>query len=291
MSTLRDWKPVYSGKVRELYIPIEASSVSDAQRLLIIATDRVSAFDYVLEPEIPGKGSLLTQLSHWWFDQLEDVPNHLVGETPPKEVLNNAMVVTPLVMFPIECVVRGYIAGSGWTEYRQTGAISQVPLPPGLSEGDHLPEPIFTPATKAALGDHDENISFAEMSSQLGSEVAEALRALTLSIYTRARDIAADRGLILADTKLEFGRHPVTGEITLGDEVLTSDSSRYWDKETYSAGGINRLDSFDKQLIRNWLSENWDGTGRPPALPPELVQHTLNRYQELITRLTGLEAN
>jgi len=287
MNALAGWKPVYSGKVRELYIPSEASSVADAAQLLIVATDRVSAFDHILEPEIPGKGKILTQLSHWWFAQLEDVPNHLTGLTPPEEVEGRAMVVAPLRMLPVECVVRGYIAGSGWREYQESGSISGVALPPGLQEGDPLPEPIFTPATKAALGDHDENISFDQMASLIGADHAEALRSLSLDIYQRARSIALARGIVLADTKLEFGLHPQTGEITLGDEVLTSDSSRYWDGVVYSAGGIDRLDSFDKQLIRNWLSTNWDGSGAPPALPAELVSHTLRRYQELYTRLTG----
>jgi phosphoribosylaminoimidazole-succinocarboxamide synthase len=287
MSALTGWKPVYSGKVRELYIPSEASSVGDAAQLLIVATDRVSAFDHILEPEIPGKGKILTQLSHWWFAQLGDVPNHLTGLTPPKEVKDRAMVVAPLAMFPVECVVRGYIAGSGWKEYQTTGSISGVVLPEGLREGDLLPSPIFTPATKAAVGDHDENISFEQMVALVGEDHAQALRDLSLDIYERARSIAGDRGIVLADTKLEFGLHPETGQVTLGDEVLTSDSSRYWDGVVYSAGGIERLDSFDKQLIRNWLSDNWDGSGTPPTLPAELVSHTLSRYQELYTRLTG----
>jgi phosphoribosylaminoimidazole-succinocarboxamide synthase len=287
MNTIKNWKPVYSGKVRELYIPREASVLAEADRLLIVATDRVSAFDHILEPTIPGKGKILTHLSHWWFDQLSDVPNHLTGETPPTEVLDTAMVVTPLVMFPVECVVRGYLAGSGWKEYQETGAISGVGLPQGLSEGDPLPEPIFTPATKAPVGDHDVNISLQGAIDLVGSETAHALQELSLSIYQRAHAIAAQRGIILADTKFEFGRHPTTGAITLGDEVLTSDSSRYWDGGKYSSGGIDRLDSFDKQLIRNWLANNWDGQGAPPTLPPELVAHTMQRYQELVTRITG----
>jgi len=286
-TTLSDWKPVYSGKVRELYIPSEASSVADAKNLLIVATDRVSAFDHILEPEIPGKGKVLTQLSHWWFAQLEDIPNHLTGLAPPVEVRDRAMVVAPLAMFPVECVVRGYIAGSGWKEYVATGSISGVRLPAGLSEGDPLPEPIFTPATKAAIGDHDENISFEEMSAIVGADTAHALRDMSVAIYQRASAIALAQGIVLADTKLEFGKHPDTGDITLGDEVLTSDSSRYWDGITYSAGGIDRLDSFDKQLIRNWLSDNWDGNGTPPVLPQHLVAHTMRRYTELFTRLTG----
>lgn len=286
MSTLEDWTPVYSGKVRELYIPKTASNVSEATKLLIVATNRVSAFDHILTPEIPGKGQILTALSTWWFSQL-DIPHHLMEEEPPREVIDQAMVVSPLTMFPVECVVRGYLAGSGWKEYQRSSSVCGIELPAGLVEGDELPEPLFTPATKAALGDHDENISFEHMVDLLGDEHALALRSLSLDIYTRARDIARERGVVLADTKFEFGVHPTTGAITLGDEVLTSDSSRYWDGELYSAGGINRLDSFDKQLIRNWLSENWDGEGEPPSLPPDLVTHTMNRYRELFQRLTG----
>ena len=287
MTELTGWTPVYSGKVRELYIPQTASTVSDADKLLIVATNRVSAFDHILTPEIPGKGAILTSLTRWWFTQLSDVPNHLTGEVPPEEVADRAMVVEPLEMFPVECVVRGYLAGSGWKEYQATSRVCGVELPPGLSEGDELPEPLFTPATKAAVGDHDENISFDQMAKLVGSEDAASLRDLSLSLYSRARDIALTRGVILADTKFEFGRHRTTGAITLGDEVLTSDSSRYWDGELYSEGGMNRLDSFDKQLIRNWLQENWNQKGSPPALPAHLVGHTMDRYRELFQRLTG----
>jgi phosphoribosylaminoimidazole-succinocarboxamide synthase len=290
MTELSQWTPVYSGKVRELYIPIQASSIDDADSLLIVATDRVSAFDHILSPEIPGKGAILTKLSHWWFEQLADVPNHLTDKEPPKEVADRAMVVSPLTMLPVECVVRGYLAGSGWKEYQQSGSICHISLPEGLAEGDRLPEPIFTPATKAAIGDHDENISFDHMAAIVGAQTAEDLRALSLDIYRRAHDIARERGVILADTKLEFGTHPDTGDITLGDEVLTSDSSRYWDGVLYSKGGIDRLDSFDKQLIRNWLSRNWDGEAEPPVLPQDLVDHTMNRYRELYERLTGQPA-
>ncbi|MFM1952977.1 MAG: hypothetical protein RL187_186, partial [Actinomycetota bacterium] len=222
MSTLEDWTPVYSGKVRELYIPKTASNVSDATKLLIVATNRVSAFDHILTPEIPGKGQILTALSTWWFSQL-DIPNHLLEEKPPLELKDQAMVVSPLTMFPVECVVRGYLAGSGWKEYQTSSSVCGIKLPSGLAEGDELPEPLFTPATKAALGDHDENISFEQMVDLLGEKDALALRSLSLDIYTHARDIARERGVILADTKFEFGVHPVTGAITLGDEVLTSD--------------------------------------------------------------------
>jgi phosphoribosylaminoimidazole-succinocarboxamide synthase len=284
---MKNWKPVYSGKVRELYIPESASSIADADRLLLVASDRVSAFDHILDPEIPGKGAVLTALSRWWFDHLDGVAHHQTAERPPSEVANRAIVALPLEMFPVECVVRGYLAGSGWKEYQAAGTVGGIPLPPGLSEGDALPEVLFTPATKAELGDHDENISFDQMADIVSREVAEQLRDLSVMIYSQARAIAEQQGLILADTKFEFGRHPTTGAIMLGDEVLTSDSSRYWDADIYAKGGMNRLDSFDKQLVRNWLVENWSGDGVPPTLPAELVALTQARYAELFERLTG----
>lgn len=287
MTVSNDWKPVYSGKVRELYIPQSASSIQDAERLLIVATDRVSAFDHILSPDIPGKGAILSSLTRWWFRQLENIPHHLLPEEPPTQWADRAMVVKPLDMFPVECVVRGYLAGSSWREYQASSSVCGIALPRGLSEGDELPDPIFTPASKAAVGDHDENISFEQMVDLLGSHDAAALRDMSLSLYSRARDIARERGLILADTKLEFGRDRITGQITLGDEVLTSDSSRYWDEKIYSSGGIERLESFDKQLVRNWLLKNWDHKGAPPTLPEELVTHTMERYRELFQRLTG----
>ncbi len=289
MTTLADWTPLYSGKVRELYIPVSASSSSDADRLLMVASDRISAFDHILEPEIPGKGEILTALSSWWFAQLSDVPNHLTGDAPPAELRSRSMVVTPLRMFPVECVVRGYLAGSGWREYVHSQSVGGHRLPSGLREGDPLPDILFTPATKAALGDHDENITYDQMVGIVGEDAAHRLKELSLSIYRRASEIARKRGVILADTKFEFGVHPVTGEITVGDEVLTSDSSRYWDGELYAEGGIHRLDSFDKQLVRNWLSAHWSGEGAPPRLPDELVAHTKARYLELYSRLTGQE--
>lgn len=287
MTVLHEWKPVYSGKVRELYIPQSASSIQDAEKLLIVATDRVSAFDHILSPDIPGKGAILSSLTRWWFRQLENIPHHVLPEDPPTQWADRAMVVKPLDMFPVECVVRGYLAGSSWKEYQASSSVCGIALPPGLSEGDELPDPIFTPATKAAVGDHDENISFEQMTDLLGSHDAAALRDMSISVYSRARDIARERGLILADTKLEFGRDRITGQITLGDEVLTSDSSRYWDEKIYSSGGIDRLESFDKQLVRNWLLNNWDQKSAPPTLPEELVTHTMERYRELFQRLTG----
>lgn len=284
------WRHTYAGKVRDLYL-----SSAEPGRALVVASDRVSAFDHVLEPGIPGKGALLTRLSLWWFDRL-DVPNHLAGgsggldalSTPlPPDVAERAMLVTRLEMFPIEAVVRGYLVGSGWAEYQQTQSVCGIPLPAGLANGDRLPEPLYTPAYKAPLGEHDENITFEQTVELVGAADAEAIRALSLRIFTEASAVAEQRGVILADTKFEFGRDAATGEITLADEVLTSDSSRYWDAELYAAGGENRLDSFDKQIVRDWLAANWDRQGTPPTLPPEIVERTAARYRELIERLTA----
>lgn len=278
---LLGWTHVYSGKVRDLYEHAEHPTL-----MLVVASDRVSAFDHVLEPGIPGKGALLTQLTRWWFAQL-DQPNHLAAEGPavPTELADRAMVVTRLDMHPIECVVRGYLTGSGWAEYRELGTVCGIPLPKGLNDGDRLPEPLYTPAFKAPMGEHDENITFERSVELVGASVATALRDASLAIFERASSIALERGVILADTKFEFGTDPATGELTLADEVLTSDSSRYWDATLYAAGGPNRLDSFDKQIVRNWLAANWDKQGTPPALPAEIVERTAARYRELIERL------
>ncbi|MEY4397211.1 MAG: hypothetical protein RLZZ40_967 [Actinomycetota bacterium] len=283
--TLAGWQHVYSGKVRDLYIPESESDLESSPLMLLVASDRVSAFDHVLEPGIPGKGALLTSLSNWWFDELSEFPNHLTVNHAPAEVADRAMVVKTLDMIPIECVVRGYLVGSGWAEYQESGTVCGIPLPDGLSNGDRLPEPIFTPAYKAPLGEHDENISFERVVELVGEVTARELRDTSLAIFTRASAVAQDHGLILADTKFEFGRDRETGELTLCDEVLTSDSSRYWDLATYNAGGPNRLDSFDKQIVRNWLSANWDKTGTPPVLPADIVEQTAARYRELISRL------
>lgn len=285
---LPGWQHAYSGKVRDLYVPTGHDLVV-APRILVVASDRISAFDHVLEPEIPGKGELLTTLSNWWFAQLP-VPNHLRlpdSETPsiPDAVKSRSMLVANLDMFPIECVVRGYLSGSGWLEYQQTQTVCGIELPAGLTNGDRLPEPIYTPAYKATVGEHDENISFERTVDLIGDEDARALRDLSLDIFARASGLAASRGVILADTKFEFGRDRETGVITLADEVLTSDSSRYWDADAYARG--ERDNSFDKQIVRNWLSINWDKTGAPPALAPEIVTQTANRYRELIDRLVG----
>jgi len=294
---LAGWTPAYSGKVRDLYVPApvagsvgDAATLDDTEHLLVVASDRVSAYDHVLEPGIPGKGALLTQLSLWWFAQLEGVPNHLVDPTTasvslPERVRDRAMLVAPLDMYPVECVVRGYLVGSGWAEYREHGTVCGIPLPAGLESGDRLPEPIYTPAYKAPLGEHDENISFERTVELVGADVAAALRDTSLEIYRRASAVAEARGVILADTKFEFGADRSTGALTLGDEVLTSDSSRYWDAETYASG--DRTASFDKQIVRDWLSANWDGQGTPPELPAEIVERTAARYRELIERLTA----
>ncbi|MBX3079368.1 MAG: phosphoribosylaminoimidazolesuccinocarboxamide synthase [Salinibacterium sp.] len=284
---MNGWELSYSGKVRDLYRSAERPG-----EILMVASDRVSAFDHVLEPGIPGKGELLTQLSLWWFDQLVGVPNHLVSDHTipggaasliPPEFAGRAMLVRTLDMFPIECVVRGYLAGSAWAEYQATAHVCGIELTAGLTFGDRLPHPIFTPAFKAPLGEHDENITFERAAEIVGPDAAESLRTLSLDIYVRAAAIAKARGLILADTKFEFGADP-DGTITLADEVLTSDSSRYWDAAAWAAG--ERKDSFDKQVVRNWLSANWDGAGTPPRLPDDIVALTAARYRELIERLT-----
>jgi phosphoribosylaminoimidazole-succinocarboxamide synthase len=303
VSELAGWVHSYSGKVRDLYVPEGATGLDDADAVLVVASDRVSAFDHVLSPGIPGKGELLTALSLWWFDQLDDVPNHLVPdhelrregsddlivERIPAEVSGRAMLVKPLDMFPIECVVRGYLTGSGWAEYQANRSVCGIPLPDGLSNGDRLPEPLYTPAWKAPLGEHDENISFERTVELVGPEIAEELRRLSLQVYSRASAIAEQRGVIIADTKFEFGADRATGEITLADEVLTSDSSRYWDAQVYATAATaeERMASFDKQIVRDWLAANWDKTGTPPELPAEIVERTTARYRELLERLTG----
>ena len=278
--TIPGWRHIYSGKVRDLYASDDAADT----RILVVASDRVSAFDFVLSPGIPEKGALLTRLSRWWFSELDDVPNHLAEGEVPASVADRAMLAQSLEMLPVECVVRGYITGSGWAEYTESGTVCGIPLPAGLQNGDRLPEPLFTPAYKAPMGEHDENITFERTVQLVGADVATSLRDLSLEIFRRASDIALARGVILADTKFEFGAD-ADGVITLGDEVLTSDSSRYWDAELYATG--DRTASFDKQIVRNWLLANWDGTGIPPTLPHEIVERTALRYRELIDRLTG----
>jgi len=274
------YKHIYSGKVRELYQPVDEKY---SHLALIVATDRVSAFDHILSPEIPGKGVELSRITNWWLDQI-DFPNHRSRElAPPAEIADRAVVVKRLEMYPVECVVRGYISGSGWKEYQQTGTICGISLPAGLAFGDQLPEPIFTPAYKAPQGQKDENITFAEVVKLVGSDVAEELKSVSIKIYSLASAIAERAGLILADTKFEFGKNPVTGELTLADEVLTPDSSRYWDKAQWDSGV--RDQSFDKQMVRNWLTQHWDQQGEPPGLSPEIVALSAQRYRELRERL------
>jgi phosphoribosylaminoimidazole-succinocarboxamide synthase len=275
------WRHVYSGKVRDLYRP--EGDDDSSETMLVLASDRVSAFDQVLDPAIPGKGALLTELSLWWFAHLP-TPNHLVDpQDVPEQVAGRAMLVRSLEMFPIECVVRGYLSGSGWLEYQASQSICGVALPPGLENGDRLPEPIFTPAFKAPLGEHDENISFERMTEIVGADDAATLRDLSLEIFRTASAIAESNGIILADTKFEFGRD-ASGVIRIADEVLTSDSSRFWDEEAWVAGV--RDQSFDKQIVRDWLKAHWDGEGTPPRLPDEIVERTSARYAELIDRIT-----
>jgi phosphoribosylaminoimidazole-succinocarboxamide synthase len=279
------WDHAYSGKVRDLF-----SSTEHPERVLMVASDRVSAYDHLLEPPIPHKGELLTKLSMWWFDHLVGVANHLVpaheaSTAVPAEVADRSMLVRTLEMYPIECVVRGYLSGSGWVEYQESQSVCGIALPAGLSDGDRLPEPIFTPAWKAPMGEHDENISFERTVEIVGAEAAEALRDASLSIFRTASAIAEARGVILADTKFEFGDD--NGVLTLADEVLTSDSSRYWDLELYNTG--DRTASFDKQIVRNWLAANWDQDASevPPTLPHEIVEQTAERYRALVDRLTA----
>lgn len=272
---------LHAGKVRELY-------EWDADRLLMVATDQVSTFDVVLDTPIPDKGEILTRMSLWWFDQLSDlVDNHLVCVEVPSPVAGRAVVCERLDMIEIECIVRGYLTGSGWAEYRDHGTVCGITLPPGLANGSKLDEPIFTPTTKAALGQHDEAIGFTAVIDRVGAETASAIRDLTLAIYRRAERIAAARGIILADTKLEFGRR-ADGTIVLADEVLTPDSSRFMDVATWQPG--SRLDSYDKQFLRDWLTHqsDWDSaSGRPPELPPEIVAATRERYLRAYQTLTG----
>jgi phosphoribosylaminoimidazole-succinocarboxamide synthase len=276
------WKHVYSGKVRDLY---ESEDPKLNHLILVVASDRVSAFDHVLEPAIPNKGKYLTTLTNWWFDRL-DVPNHTTNEVAvPAEVAGRGTIAKKLEMFPVECVVRGYISGSGWKEYETSGTVCGLKLPEGLHFGGKLPEPIFTPAYKAPMGEHDENITFERVIELIGVENANALRDLSINVFNKASELAEHAGLILADTKFEFGIDPATGAITLGDEVLTPDSSRFWSKAAWDRG--ERRDSFDKQIVRNWLADNWNQQGNPPSLPNDVVSQTASKYAELVERLTS----
>ena len=278
---------VHSGKVRDLY-RIEAGE--HAGRLLMVASDRISAYDFVLASTIPDKGEILTRMSLWWFEQLSGlVGNHVVSTDVPAEVAGRAVICESLDMFPVECVARGYLTGTGLADYDRTGEVCGIPLPAGLQDGSRLPEPIFTPATKAALGDHDENVDYAAVVAAVGDDAAAELRMLTMRVYGHAHDLARERGIILADTKLEFGRRP-DGTTILADEVLTPDSSRFWPADEWQPGRTQA--SYDKQIVRNWLTSDesgWDRTSgeAPPPLPEAIVERTRARYVEAYERLTG----
>ena len=276
---------VARGKVREIY---DAGS----DRLLLVASDRISAYDHVLPTPIPDKGRVLTQLSVWWFEQLTPVlssfgaTHHLVSASDvPAEVAGRAMLVRRLEMLPVECVARGYLSGSGTVEYTRTGSIRDVVLPAGLVEGSKLPAPVFTPSTKAEIGEHDEAIDFSAVVAAVGAPRADELRELTLALYTRAAEIASGAGIVLADTKFEFGVSP-DGGLVLGDEVLTPDSSRFWPATTWSPGSVQP--SYDKQYVRDWLtSSGWDRVSPPPELPSDVVEATRERYVTAYEQLTG----
>lgn len=283
---LSEYTPIYSGKVRELY-------AVDDEHLLLVASDRISAYDYILDSQIPDKGRVLTAMSVFFFDAL-GVPNHLAGPADdpriPESVLGRALITRRLDMVQVECVARGYLTGSGLKEYRANGEVCGVPLPAGLVDGSRIDPPIFTPATKAAVGDHDENVSFERVAADVGIDLATRLRELTLDVYSRGADIARDRGILLADTKFEFGRTP-GGELLLADEVLTPDSSRYWDAALYQPGRAQP--SFDKQIVRDWLTgpdSGWstDSGTPPPPLPDDVVTRTRTRYIEAYERISGL---
>ncbi|AZL08332.1 phosphoribosylamine--glycine ligase [Brevibacterium aurantiacum] len=286
---LPGWTHVYSGKVRDLYIPDTAADAASAEQLLMVASDRISAYDWVLDSEIPDKGRVLTGLSLWWFDQLSDViGNHVISSDVPQAVRGRGLIVKNLSMIPVECVARGYLTGSGMADYKATGSVCGIQLPAGLIEADRLEPAIFTPATKAELGDHDKNVSFDQVAETIGADQAGTIRDLTIEIYQRAEEIARKRGIILADTKFEFGTLS-DGTIVLGDEVLTPDSSRFWDASSYESGQPQA--SFDKQFVRDWLTKEsgWDKSSDtpPPALPAEVVEKTRARYIEAFEKLTG----
>jgi phosphoribosylaminoimidazole-succinocarboxamide synthase len=280
-------EPVHSGKVRDLYRITEGEY---AGRLLMVASDRLSIFDFVLGATIPDKGAILTRMSLWWFDQLADlVPNHVVSTDVPDVVKGRAVVCEPLAMFPVECVVRGYLTGSGLLDYRATGEVCGIALPPGLEDGSRLPEPIFTPTTKGEVGAHDEAMTYDDVVGAVGSEDAAHLRDVTLAVYARAEAIARERGIILADTKIELGRR-ADGAVLLADEVLTPDSSRFWPADLWQPGRAQP--SYDKQIVRDWLTSaesGWDrSSGEPPPNPPAwVIERTRARYVEAYELLTG----
>ena len=276
---IEGWNHLRTGKVRDLY-------TNDSGEILLVASDRISAFDWVLPTTIPNKGAILTQLSLFWFELLADiVPNHIISDEVPESVADRAVIVQPLEMFAIECVARGYLTGSGLTEYSQNQQVCGNALPAGLLDGSQLPATIFTPATKAGIGDHDINIDFAAAAKIVGADQAERLRDLTIKLYDTAAEFSKSRGILLADTKFEFGIN-MAGEITLGDEALTPDSSRFWELDGWAPG--KSQPSFDKQFVRDWLtSSGWDKKSPPPALPEEIVEKTAARYADAFERITG----
>ena len=288
--TLPGYAHVYSGKVRDLYAPVDpASGEPRPDQLLLVASDRISAFDFILDSPIPDKGEVLTRLSLWWFAQLEDlVPNHVISTDVPDAVRGRAVLVERLEMLPVECVARAYLTGGGLGEYAATGAVSGIALPAGLVDGDRLPEPIFTPSTKAPMGEHDEPIPFAAVEAEIGSDLAARVRDLTVAILKRGNEIAEARGILLADTKVEFGLRG--DEVVLADEVLTPDSSRFWPADQWEPG--HPQPSFDKQFVREWLTSPASGWSKssgeaPPALPEDVVAQTRAKYVEAYERLTG----
>lgn len=286
---LEGWEHVLSGKVRELYVPA-GSSLKDAREVLVLATDRISAYDFSLQPGIPDKGRILTSMSLMWFELLADVvKNHVISsEDVPASVKGRALRCMGLDMVALECVVRGYLTGSGLVDYQAQGAVGGHKLPAGLLDGSELPQPIFTPSTKAEQGEHDENITVAEARTALGTELVAELEAKTLEVYRTAHQYAKARGIILADTKLEFGHSRADSSLILGDEVLTPDSSRFWDADSYRVGQSQA--SFDKQFVRDWLTKEsgWDKNSgaQPPALPENIVEATRNKYIEAYERLS-----
>ena len=279
--SINGWQHLRTGKVRDLYTNFQ-------NEMLLVASDRISAFDWVLPSEIPNKGAILTQLSLFWFELLEDlVPNHIISDEVPAEVSDRAVIVKPLDMFAIECVARGYLTGSGLAEYKNNQAVCGNLLPSGLVDGSKLTETIFTPATKAEIGDHDVNIDFVSAAKVVGAEEAEQLRDLTVNLYDTASEFANSRGIILADTKFEFGRD-AKGVITLGDEALTPDSSRFWEAASWNPGSAPA--SFDKQFVRDFLtSSGWDKKSPPPELPAEIIEKTAARYEDAYFRITGMK--
>ena len=288
---LAGWDRAVTGKVRELYVPA-GEDPAHAEQVLVVATDRISAYDHALSPGIPDKGRILTAMSLFWFEQLADiVPSHVLSCTDvPAEVAGRALLCRGLEMVPLECVVRGYLTGSGLTDYERDGAVGGHELPAGLVEASRLPRPLFTPSTKAEQGEHDENITVDTARERLGTELVDELDRLTRAVYIRAQEVAAERGILLADTKLEFGHSRTDGTLTLGDEVLTPDSSRFWFADTYREGVVQP--SLDKQYVRDWLTSPTSGWDRasdapPPELPAEVVAATRERYIEAYERLTG----